>query len=1158
MENRLCEKHIWTILENYFKNNGFVSHQIESFDKYIHQGIQKVVSEEPNIVIKNEKQTYTVSFGEVYIPSPSIIGEDRNLNLIFPNKARNEDLTYESPIYVDITETIEENDKVVEENFHKRIIIGKTPIMLRSSICNLSNVTEKERIKLGECEFDQGGYFIIKGKERVLVGQLHGIYNQVLVLGQKPSEKFKYIAEIRSISEETGHSVLIQAKIGNDDKTLVFSIPYIKEHIPIGIVFKALGYTDEEQIIDAIGLSGERVKKYIKSIIRDSYFITSQKDALIYIGQYSMHAIKEDKRYDYAFQVVETELFPHLGITASVKDKVYFLGHMVNKLLSTHLGLRSEDDRDNYTHKRVEMSGVLCCELFRTLFKRYIKSIEMQLEKKKFNLDVINIINRTNSITTGLRTCFAVGNWGIQKNSYVRTGVSQVLSRLTYGATLSHLRRLAIPIGKEGKNTKIRQINPSQIMYICPSESPEGAGAGIVLNLALMTKVTHRIPTVLVREIIEDFDNLIILNKYEGKNDKTKVFLNGILLGFTEDYSEFIKEFKLARRVCLIDKDISISYDEVDNEIKIYSDEGRLIRPLLTTTDGKLNIKESDGCNWEELLEKNLIQYVDNSEIENAVIAMTQDDLKKYKSDYCEIHPSMMLGVMASIIPFSDHTQCIDSNEPVYMKDGTSKKISDIEIGDEVITFDPINKKQSVSKVTYAITKPTKKQLYELLTISGRKIKATFDHQFMTVNGWKKIEEIDIMDDFVGISLEPISLSHNVEEKVILDEDKFINDCKKIGIIHTLSEKYKSKIKHLFPIKNNSENIVILSRLYGYFLADFSKNGPNNYVRMFIDFDDEYSAELFAYDLKQIDIDVNLIPDRIISEEENNILYRIKYDSYLVSLLFSLGIDGEKNFYKNIPSWILEGTDLVKREFLAGLNGRISRDGYYIHNKTEKIIIKNKFWKNSIKNKNILEKFINEIASLVKSFDIQVFYILKEDGDTFYMSYDIYDTPDNIIKYYDTIGYRYAAEKNVVSGKIVEFLKYNKFMNNKVDLEEWMSNISSSSTTIFVPLLSKTKVDNFIISDITVDSLNQSFLCGDRFCVHNSPRVIYQSSMGKQALGIHALSHNIRTDTITYVLDYPQKPIVSTIPSKLMGFNDMPSGINAIVAIMCYSGLTSC
>ena len=86
-----------------------------------------------------------------------------------------------------------------------------------------------------------------------------------------------------------------------------------------------------------------------------------------------------------------------MGIFATIKEKCFFLGHMVNKLLRTCAGIRQEDDRDNYSNKRVEMAGVLCSELFRTLFKRFVKSIELQLEKKKQHPDILSIISRCNS-----------------------------------------------------------------------------------------------------------------------------------------------------------------------------------------------------------------------------------------------------------------------------------------------------------------------------------------------------------------------------------------------------------------------------------------------------------------------------------------------------------------------------------------------------------------------------------------------------------------------------------------------------------------------------------------------------------------------------------------------------------------------------------------
>lgn len=469
----LSENYKWNIINSYFKKKGFVSHQIDTFNDYINNGIQCVVNEVDIQVDQPEHDyKYSVSFGQVYVPNPSIIEEDRSVRPMFPTEARQRDLTYDSPIYVDVIETVESTGQETEIYEHKRIIIGRTPIMLLSDKCNLKTCSKHEQIISGECDNDHGGYFIIKGKERVIVGQLRGIYNQPIVLEQKPGEKYKYICEVRSMSEETGHSVLIQAKIGIDDRTLVFSIPYIRECIPIGILFKALGYLKDEEIENIIGNkdNDKNIARYIKYIIRDSYFIKTQEEALLYISQYTIHVIKDEKKINYVSQVVENELLPHMGIFATIKEKCFFLGHMVNKLLRTKIGLRKEDDRDNYANKRVEMTGVLFCELFRTLFKRFVKSIEMQIEKKKQRPDILNIISRTNSITTGLKTCISTGSWSVSKTNYVRTGVSQVLSRLTYGATLSHLRRLVIPIGKEGKNAKIRQIHSSQIMYICPTE----------------------------------------------------------------------------------------------------------------------------------------------------------------------------------------------------------------------------------------------------------------------------------------------------------------------------------------------------------------------------------------------------------------------------------------------------------------------------------------------------------------------------------------------------------------------------------------------------------------------------------------------------------------------------------------------------------------
>jgi DNA-directed RNA polymerase II subunit RPB2 len=354
-------------------------------------------------------------------------------------------------------------------------------------------------------------------------------------------------------------------------------------------------------------------------------------------------------------QVLGSELFPHLGITATVKEKALFLGHMLFKLIMTVTGLREEDHKDNCGNKRVETSGILLTELFRTLFKRYTKTLTEQLKSRQ---DILQQVQKNTSITTGMKHSMSSSNWGVPKNSYVRTGVSQVLSRLSYQGFLSHLRRLGIHVGKSDKNSKLRQIHESQFGYICPAETPEGQPVGTVLSLTLLARITKKVPTVVIKEIMENSENIIDVNELELEECKehTKVFLNGSLIGYTEDFEEMLIEVKNYRDSDLLDENVSIFYEDIDDEIHILSDEGRILRPLFPIEQGELIIEESCGLDWDKLHRNRKIVYIDVAESQTCNIAMFPDDITA-DHHYCEIDPSMQLGVCASCIPFPDHNQ---------------------------------------------------------------------------------------------------------------------------------------------------------------------------------------------------------------------------------------------------------------------------------------------------------------------------------------------------------------------------------------------------------------------------------------------------------------------------------------------------------------------
>jgi len=668
------------------------------------------------------------------------------------------------------------------------------------------------------------------------------------------------------------------------------------------------------------------------------------------------------------------------------------------------------------------------------------------------------------------------------------------------------------------------------------------------MNLALTTTVTRKIPTVVVKEIIENSDNLIFINDYDGVNDKPHVFLNGILMGITLDPEAFITEMKAYRENGLLDKEVSFSFN--DDDIRIFCDEGRFIRPLLTVNDAtnRLNITEKDDLSdWDKLVEKQFIQYVDNSEIQSSVIAMDEKDLLDHKNDFFEICPAMMLGVMASAIPYCDHNQCIKSTEHVLLSDGTTKQIKDIKIGDEVITFNPKTQKQSNTKVTYTITWKTDKDVFKVTTINGRNLTATYDHPFMTDKGWTNVEKLDVNNSLVGISLEPKPVSTFVDEYVILDEKTFKMKCLKAGIKENCVNKYVDEVSHILPLKSNSVYINVISRLFGFLLTD-CWIGINEYVRLGADFGNEYSAELFEQDVEFLGfkkVNITFSDDK----PDFGCTYKIEHSGSFPSLFVALGITTGKKTTQpacEIPFWIMNGSDMVKREFLSGFQGG---DGSKIKKGQEKQIhVQMAKTTKSIDPKYLdtLIKMMSDIVTLFRELSIDVQDVEYEKSTKYenrmLVSYYINNNRTNLIKYFDTINYRYDIYKQVESGILVEYMRYLEFeydkRKNLVDAvrsygsmkrsliaeklnittkqvlniltlkfdniglpkglltaKEWESKVKVKASTIFLPILSIEKTEDNIVSDITVENEeNQSFLCGDMFCVHNSPRNIYQSS----------------------------------------------------------------
>ena len=632
---------IFELINSYIQQIGVVDCQIDSYNDFILNRLNRTIEEENILKYEYEpNKFYQVKLKNAFVDKPTHITEDRVIRYITPNEARMRDLNYESNICVDLYikkyEVIDNKRNITSRNIIHRHPIAKIPVMINSVVCNLYKQNPEKRIEAGECKGDPGGYFIINGKERVIVAQERRNYNDVIILNKGED----YFADIRSMSTESGHSVLLQAYYSQDQ--LYFAIPNIDKKIPIGVVFKGFGLSNEE--IETLFTGYD---KYLKDIIKSSYFIENQEEALNYIGQFSVHNINEQDYVKYSDQILNYEILPHMS-SYNKYNKIIFLKNMLTKLLDTVDGNRKLDERDNLSKKRIESTGILMAELFRTVYKNYIRKIQHDLK-----LDVLNTLSKYfNTVTKDIRLSFATGNWGSTRNTYVRNGVSQVLCRLSYTGMVSHLRRTNIPIGKEGKNSSIRQLHQSHAFFFCTAESPEGQAVGIVKNLAMTVSVTNKLDALQVKNVVTRIPGYQYINSINILKQQL-LFINGQLYGYVEgDITTFVNKLFKLRESNVIHSHTSIVYNKSQNTIHIHTDEGRLIRPIINIE----NIDKLVYDDFEACLLNNSIVYRDAAELEMEVVAMTPKKIT-LQTRYLELHPCLMLGLIGNMIPFPDHNQ---------------------------------------------------------------------------------------------------------------------------------------------------------------------------------------------------------------------------------------------------------------------------------------------------------------------------------------------------------------------------------------------------------------------------------------------------------------------------------------------------------------------
>ena len=730
----------WLVIDKYFNDNpsNLVAHQLDSYNMFFKDGIKRILKEKNPIRIMKQQDPKTNEYKQkcnlylggrngdrLYYGKPVIYDEERE-HYMYPNEARLRNMTYGITIHYDVeVEFImfSPEEEIIEKTIVlEKIFLGRFPIMLMSDLCILNGLDKKARFELGECKHDYGGYFIIDGKEKCILSQ-EKFADNMIYIRDKVNDLYSHSAEIRSVSEDASKPIrtlairLVTPTTKWSNQQIVVNVPNVRKPVPLFILMRALGVESDQEIIEFCLLDLKQYASYIDLFIpsvHDAGQVFNQEVALKYIATFT-----KGKTIPHALEILTNYFLPHIG-EMNFREKAYFVGHMVRQMLSVFLKETKPTDRDSFLFKRIELPGALLYDLFKEYYTLQQREIYQRFDKEYFyhpasyqGLNFMNLIELNYKaffskrlVEQGLRKAFK-GNWGSEAHTK-RIGVVQDLNRLSYNSFISHLRKIILQMDASAKVIGPRLLHSSQWGVIDPVDTPDGANVGLHKHMAMSTHITSGCSAFPLIHWLRQTGHLRLLNECSPLYISTqcKVIVNGNWLGVLADPPEFVKMFKDLRRTGLLPLFASIQWAVASRTIYMYTDGGRLCRPIFyIKDDGQPSYANKpllerlleNKFTWLELVtgfakkkDKNfsltankvynniddlydatnlkelhsaaaVLDYLDTAESETALIASRVEqiprDNNQHKYTHLEIHQSLILGVMGNQIAFPENNQ---------------------------------------------------------------------------------------------------------------------------------------------------------------------------------------------------------------------------------------------------------------------------------------------------------------------------------------------------------------------------------------------------------------------------------------------------------------------------------------------------------------------
>jgi len=464
----------WKVLQSYLLGMGTIGPQISSYEHFCTNLLPEIIQEQSTIYIECEakRRCDTVSFSApeggwgCTILRPEHINKKGIHKDLSPEQAIRKRSTYECGVRVDVHHTIEifGNDDLLgeptsrEKKIYRNVPLFYFPCMVRSRFCHWHKSVDVD-------PGNPGGYFIISGHEKCMIElqKMRTNYpvTRVIEFGEDKVSPKKTIAEVRASSEKwrsTSTTFIHATQLGGKERVSInLQVPFITRgsssiDIPLSCVFKLLHVLDFDSqmhyVVPDPTTVDPRVVEILRYTLHESKSTMTREEVMVYLANEGTAQCKErneQKRKAYIEHIFSSEFFPHLGVSGvslkepevneggrwggrmrqfrttfdpekikeECRNKALFIGMIVSRLIHIHLQLLPEDDRDEYSNKRLDAPGPLLALHFRINFRAFLRQLPSALlktiERCPSIIDVIK--SKSKVITVNMREPFKKGNW---------------------------------------------------------------------------------------------------------------------------------------------------------------------------------------------------------------------------------------------------------------------------------------------------------------------------------------------------------------------------------------------------------------------------------------------------------------------------------------------------------------------------------------------------------------------------------------------------------------------------------------------------------------------------------------------------------------------------------------------------------------------------